>query len=268
MPIVSVRDLDLYYEIRGAGPRVLSISRTGGDLRRSPNAFEIPGAGAATLLAYDQRGLGRTSKPDVPYTLAGYADDAAALLDALGWESCPVLGVSFGGMVAQELALRHPERVERLVLACTTAGGPGGSSYPLHELQNLPPAQYARRIVPLLDTRRNADWQASHATQFDDLVARIAGSLSIGAEEPGNQSGARRQVQARAGHDTWARLPRLRMPVLVCGGHFDGLAPAASVRALYRQIPGARLEFFDAGHNFYVEDARAGSRIVAFLRGG
>ena len=267
MPSIRCGEVDVHYEIHGAGPRLLFIGGTGGDLRRKPNVFDSPLAGSFEVLSYDQRGLGQTLAPDRAYTMADYADDAAALLDALGWERCHVMGVSFGGMVAQELALRHPERVERLVLACTTAGGAGGSSYPLHELQNLPYAEYARRLVPLLDTRRDAAWQASHANEFDELVARIAASLSIGADEPGRQSGASRQLQARAGHDTWARLPGLRLPVLVCGGHFDGLAPAASVRALYRQIPGARLECFDAGHNFYVEDAGAGARIVAFLRG-
>ena len=73
--------------------------------------------------------------------MADFADDAAALLDAVGWDDCLVLGISFGGMVAQEVAIRHPERVRRLVLACTSAGGEGGASYPLHELVDLSPEE-------------------------------------------------------------------------------------------------------------------------------
>ena len=82
------------------------------------------------VVAHDQRGLGRSSIPAGPYTMAQYAADALGLLDAVGWSTCRVVGVSFGGMVAQELAVTAPERVERLALMCTSPGGAGGSSYP------------------------------------------------------------------------------------------------------------------------------------------
>src|SRR4030067_2326169 len=145
MPFITVRDLKMYYEIRGKGKHLLVISGTGGDLRRSPNIFEMPVAQHFEILAYDQRGLGQTAKPDIPYTMVDYADDANALLDALGWDHCLLMGISFGGMVAQEFALRYPQRVERLVLACTSSGGAGGGSFLLHELAELPIEKYVRR---------------------------------------------------------------------------------------------------------------------------
>src|SRR4030067_3143103 len=123
MPFVTVRDLKMYYEIRGKGPRLLVISGTGGDLRRSPRIFEMPSAQHLEILAYDQRGLGQTSRPDIPYSMIDYADDANALLEAVGWDCCLVMGISFGGMVVQEFALRYPHRAERLVLSSTTSGG-------------------------------------------------------------------------------------------------------------------------------------------------
>src|SRR4030065_1553835 len=138
MPFVTVRHLRMYYEIRGKGPRLLVISGTIGDLRRSPNIFDTPIAQHFEILAYDQRGLGQTSRPDIPYTMVDYADDANTLLDRVGWSHGLVMGISFGGMVAQEFALRYPHRVERLVLAFTSWGGAGGSSYPLHELAHPP----------------------------------------------------------------------------------------------------------------------------------
>ncbi len=101
MPFVDVRDLSVYYELHGTGPRVVWINGTGGDLRQNPARGTGPLEQHFEVLMYDQRGLGRTSKPDAPCTMADYADDAAALMDALGWERAHVLGVSFGGMVAR-----------------------------------------------------------------------------------------------------------------------------------------------------------------------
>src|SRR5579862_5540916 len=90
MPTAQIGALELYYERAGSGPPLLFISGTGSDLRNKPNVFDGPLAKSFDVLGYDQRGLGRSSKPDVDYTMADYADDAAALLDALGWASAKV----------------------------------------------------------------------------------------------------------------------------------------------------------------------------------
>ena len=267
MPFITVRDLRMYYEIRGTGPRLLSISGTGGDLRRSPNIFEMPIARNFEILGYDQRGLGRTTRLDIPYTMADYAEDANGLLDAMGWEDCMVLGISFGGMVAQELALRYPLRVKRLVLACTSSGGAGGASYPLHELAHLSTEDYARRLLQLADTRRDPSWQAANSVQFQALFDQILAGLRVGADEPGRRIGARRQLEARAHHDTYERLPALHMPVYICGGRYDGIATPPNLEALHQQIPGSCLELFEGGHLFYIQDPRAFDRIGAFLKG-
>ncbi|HEY7466367.1 MAG TPA: alpha/beta hydrolase [Dehalococcoidia bacterium] len=267
MPFASVRDLNVYYEIAGSGPRLLYISGTGGDLRGQPRVFDGPLPQSFEVLAYDQRGLGQTSKPDVAYTMADYADDAAALLDAMGWERCLVMGVSFGGMVAQELALRHPGRVQRLVLCCTSSGGPGGASYPLHELQHLSVEERAVFQISITDKRKDAAWQAANP----DAVRQAVDLALVGQKrreaEPGGVMGYKRQLEARAGHDTYDRLPSLRMPVFLAGGRFDGQAEPANMEALRDRIPGARLEFFEGGHGFTREDPRALERITAFLLG-
>jgi len=267
MPFVAVRDLQMYYEMRGTGPPLLIMSGTGGDLRCSPNIFEMSIAQHFEILAYDQRGLGQTSRPDSPYAMADYADDANALLDAVRWNRCLVMGISFGGMVAQEFALRYPHRIERLVLACTSSGGAGGASYPLHELADLPVEDYVRRVLQLSDTRRDAVWQAANPAQFQALLDQTLKGLQVGADEPGRHIGSRRQLEARARHNTYERLPTLRMPVYICGGRYDGIATPANLKAIQKQIPGARLELFEGGHLFFIQDPRAFDRMVAFLRG-
>jgi 3-oxoadipate enol-lactonase len=194
--------------------------------------------------------------------MAQYGDDAAALLDAVGWDTAMVVGVSFGGMVAQELTLRHPARVRRLVLACTSAGGAGGASYPLHELFDVDAGQQATQRMTLLDTRWDEQWQAANP----DMVRLITEGLGEqGRADAESTRGLRLQLEARSHHDTSPRLGAIACPTLVCGGRFDGIAPPANSEYLASRIPEARLELFDGGHLFFMQDATAWPAIVKFL---
>ena len=267
MPFVPVRDIRMYYEILGTGRRLLYIGGSGGDLRQKPSIFDSPLAHHFEILAYDQRGLGQTDKPDAPYTMADYAMDADGLLSAVGWDRCSVMGVSFGGMVAQELALRVPHRIDRLVLACTSSGGAGGDSYPLHELEELPTRERARLMVLRGDTRRDTVWQAVHPQRFERLVDQAEKTMKVGESEPGHKEGARRQMKARREHNTCARLPALKMPVFICGGRYDGIAPPSNLEAIQKRIPQSMLELFEGGHLFLLQDRKAFERIGTFLNG-
>ena len=269
MPWCDSNGVSLYYELEGAGDRLLCISGTGGDLRDRPRLTDGPLAESFQLLGYDQRGLGRSSVPPEASSMADFADDAAVLLDAVGWEDCLVLGVSFGGMVAQEVAIRHPERVRRLVLACTSAGGPGGSSFPLHELVGLEPEVRAARQMELLDTRWDDGWRAAHPEEVALIAARmLSGSGDPGSAGRGPGPGLANQLGARARHDTAARLGRIRCPTLVCAGRFDGVAPPANSQFLARAVPDARLALFEGGHLFLLQDGTALPAIIEFLREG
>src|SRR5262245_17213642 len=158
MPTVDLPGVQLQYELAGTpgAPRLLSMSGSGMDLRNKPRIHDAPElAERFEILAYDHRGLGR-SVPDDPHrlpTMADFAADAIGLLDHVGWPTCRVLGTSFGGMVAQELAVTAQERIERLALACTSPGGEGGSSSPLHLLADLPPDERVAQRVAWLDDR-------------------------------------------------------------------------------------------------------------------
>jgi 3-oxoadipate enol-lactonase len=252
--------ISLYYELAGTGERLLFISGTGADLRQSPRLTDGPNFTEFELLQYDQRGLGRSDVPAGPYTMADYANDAAALLDAVGWEEALVLGVSFGGMVAQELAIRHPGRVRRLVLACTSPGGAGGASYPLHELVGLEPEAALDQRLSLIDTRWDAAWREGHPETVAMLAERFTPRSSEGSTE-----GPSLQLEARRHHDTAGRLGQVRCPTLVCGGRYDGIAPPANSEFLAGGIPGAELEMFDGGHMFFLQDPAALPSIRRFL---
>jgi 3-oxoadipate enol-lactonase len=265
MPVAQLGDIELYYERSGQGARLLLISGTSGDLRVRAAMFRGPLCEAFDVLAYDQRGLGRSSKPDVPYSMADYADDAAALMDHVGWDSARVIGISFGGMVAQELALRHPRKVERVVLTCTSPGGAGGPSYPLQEFADLTGEARGRRLIPLSDTRRDEAWAKANPELFAEALAQIGTDPYAG--EPGRAMGARRQLEARAGHDTWERLPQISCPVMIAAGLYDGIALPQNQRNMASRIPGADLRFFDGGHVFFTQDPTAWPAIIDFLNG-
>jgi 3-oxoadipate enol-lactonase len=263
MPTARVRDIDIYWERRGEGDPLLFISGTGGDLRVKPNLFDGPIAKAFDVLAYDQRGLGRTSKPDADYSMADYGDDAAGLLDAIGWDRVKVIGVSFGGMVAQEFVLRHPDRVSRLVLACTSPGGPGGASFPFHTIDHLKGEERARHLIPVSDTRHDAAWATANPDAYAQMIALAAADPYAG--EPERAMGAWRQIVARSHHDTWDRLHEITCPVMIAAGRYDGIALPKTQENMASRIPNARLDFFEGGHLFMIQDRAAYPAIIDFL---
>jgi pimeloyl-ACP methyl ester carboxylesterase len=161
MPVDHVNGVELYWEQRGSGPRLLFCNGSGTTLQAVGPLLDLV-AERSDLLAWDYRGLGRSGLVTDPYTVADLAADAAGLLQIAGWDGCRVLGVSFGGMVAQEFAVTYPGRVECLALACTSAGGAGGSSYPLHQLSGLPAQERAAAQLKLADSRWDERWLQAH----------------------------------------------------------------------------------------------------------
>jgi 3-oxoadipate enol-lactonase len=256
----SLPGVDLYYELAGSGPRLLFVNGTGTDLRRAPSPFSWPFAADFELVAYDHRGLGRSepTEPDRQPAMADFALDALGLCDHLGWTTFSVLGISFGGMVAQEIAIRGAGRIERLVLACTSSGGAGGASHPLQETFRLDPEARAERMPALMDTRAATDPAVG-----ERLRAWMRAAAAAGDGEPA--PGLVRQLEARRLHDTYDRLDRIRTPTLVAAGRYDGIAPLANSEAIASRIPGARLEVFEGGHAFFFDDPAAWPAISAFL---
>lgn len=263
MPFIDLEGLPFYFERLGSGERLLFIGGTGGDLRRPETRLFGPLPRHFDLLTYDQRGLGQSAKPDISYRMADYADDAAHLMDAMGWEQAHVVGISFGGMVAQELVLRHREKVRKLILCCTAPGGAGGSSFAYHKLRPMSADEMAALKVRITDIRHDDVWAHEHPEKYRVLHALAAADPF--AHEPGHVEGAQRQIEARAGHDVWDRLPSITCPVLVMGGRYDGIVPLETVSRLASRIPGAKLEIFEGGHLFMLDAPRAFQEMTAFL---
>lgn len=263
MAWIEANGIRIWCERAGTGSPLLVITGTGGDLRKAPNILASPLAKRFETVAYDQRGLGQTDKPDGPYSMADYAADAIGVMDALGWSAAHVVGISFGGMVAQEVAIRRPDRVSRLVLCCTSPGGEGGASYPLHELQDLEPEARARRMVAISDTRNDDAWAAAHPERHAMLVAMAMNEPY--AHEPRFALGRRLQLEARSRHDTWDRLGDIRAPTLISAGRYDGLALPETQSRMATRIPDATLKFYEGGHLYLMQDPQGFADIAAFL---
>jgi pimeloyl-ACP methyl ester carboxylesterase len=261
MPMVALNGIDIYYERSGSGPRLLFLNGSGASLARSRVMID-PYAAHFDLAAHDQRGLGQTSVPPGPYTMGDYAADAAAFMDHLGWERCRVIGVSFGGMVAQELAVTWPERIERLALVCTSPGG-DHASYPLHRLAGLEAGERQAAMLGLLDTRFTPDWLAAH--QGDRQLVEGLASMGAVTKTHDQLRGEREQLLARSHHDVVDRLDRITATTLVASGRYDGIAPLANGEAIAARIPGAELRVYEGGHVFMVQDPRAHFELIAFL---
>lgn len=265
MQTTNVPGFRMEYETHGGGPPLLLINGLGSD--RSEWLFQLPEFSTRFLvITFDNRGAGGSDAPPGPYSTPQMADDAAALLAHLGAGRAHVLGVSLGGMIAQEVALRHPERVDRLVLACTTPGGEGSLrptaevlwSFALSPGGDLEEA--VRRVVPLLYTEK---YRRDHPREIEEFVKRrLARPVSA-------QSHAW-QFAAAVGHAAWDRLGEIRAPTLVITGDADRVVPPENSRRIARRIPGAKLVVLPgAPHRLFAENAEGFNReVVSFLLSG
>jgi pimeloyl-ACP methyl ester carboxylesterase len=263
MPQATVGSITLFYERAGRGSAVVLIPGLGGDhfLWR----HQVPHLAAQfDVIAPDLRGAGQSSAPDEPYSMAMFADDLAGLLDVLGIARAHVVGASMGGFVAQEFALRYPERLDRLVLCCTSLGGP-------HSLP-IPPETVAvltqRTGDPRVDLERFLAYSTSEhyrTAHADDIEAHIAWRVA----HPQPLYAYHRQLAAAAAHDALDRLGAIQAPTLICHGTADRIIPVGNAHMLAERIPGARLHLFEGGsHQFFWEHADAFNRIVIeFLTG-
>ncbi len=190
------------------------------------------------VIVFDPRNIGRSTQRDEPYSLAAEAEDMAAVLDAAGYGQAWVYGRSRGGMLAQEFALRFPDRVRGLVLEGTSDNGPSavGPGRRVQEALQLVPGMSKEEIF----ARQNEAMAAPGWRERDpEAFARL---LETDLQSPPRRFAVLRQQEAMAGWSACGRLHLLRCPVLVICGEADEMVPPENSRHLAAEIPGARLE--------------------------
>jgi pimeloyl-ACP methyl ester carboxylesterase len=265
MPYTEAPGFRQYFEEHGGGFPLLMINGLGSDhlewLHQLP-AF----APHFRVVLFDNRGTGKSAVPPGPYTTAQMADDAAALLRFLEIERAHVLGVSLGGMIAQEVALRHPDLVEGLVLACTGPGGTlsvrpsPGALAAFATAKGDDPEGELRRMIPFLYT------DACMRDRPEEIEAFIRRRM----ENPTPPKGYLAQLAAAVAHDASGRLENIRARTLVITGDGDRLVDMENSSRIAGRIPGAKLVVLPgAPHRLFAEYPDAFNReVLRFLNPG
>jgi len=263
----TINGIRIHYNEMGEGDPLLLIMGFGmpGDAWLG----SLPFLQGFRAIYFDNRGTGLSDKPQGPHTITQMADDAAGLLDHLGIASAHVYGVSMGGMIAQELALRHPSKVRRLVLGCTMCGGEHSTMAEPQVIEELIDvvrsmgkgdiAGWVDRQLPLLFTR---EWLAANPGVREMLIM-MAPMLP-----PTPPETAQYAMEGLFAWTTYDRLRQIKAPTLVLHGDQDVLIPVSNAYTLAEQIPGAKLKIIPgAGHGYPAQDpVGVHQTVVEFLR--
>lgn len=260
MPLIRAGDVQLDCERLGEGPPLLLIMGMSGTRHHWGQPFLELLAADFEVIAYDHRGVGASSRVEGHFTIADLANDAAALLGALEIDSAHVLGISMGGMVAQELAIANPDLVRTLVLGCTYCGGPESA---------LAGPETTRMLRDALITRDReqmvrAFWQVNVSASFAANQAAATTFMEIGMSKGVASVVVMEQMRALAAHDTTARLGEIAAPTLIVHGSADLMLPVQNAYVIAGLMPKARLELMEGvGHLFFWERPEQAAALVS-----
>ena len=263
MERATINGVEIAYELRGGGEPIVMIHGAQGD-QSMFNGMASDFAGEYRVLTFDQRGSGLSGKPDMPYSIAMLADDTAALMDHLGIARAHIIGVSMGGMIAQEFALRHPQKVRSLVLGCTTAGGPksvrlgGAALTSAYSTAAMTPEARGKALAEAAFTK-------GYLEQHPEVIASMIESRR---SRPIDNSAFPHRMKAAQEHNTYDRLGEIRSPTLVITGKDDALISWENSRILADCINGAEQVILEpAGHCFWMEQPKQSHAAIAgFIR--
>ena len=268
MPYVKAKDgVDIYYEVSGQGTPFLFLSETACD-GAVWNIYQTPEFSRDhQVITFDYRGTGLSGKLSVKYSTEAFADDAAAVLDHLGIEGAVVCGHSMGGRVAQLLALNHPRKVSKLILASSGAAHPGDKGIPLRIAKEMVEWGYEKYVR---DHTIVVGWTEIYARNHINLIERY---LQVRMANLCPVEFYFRHVLARQEHDTSARLQDIKVPTLILVGdddHFvvSDLSHRAGADILAKGIPNSKLVLLPGERHsyFYTEPAKVHGIIREFLK--
>jgi 3-oxoadipate enol-lactonase len=259
MPKVELPGTELHYERAGAGEPLLVIQGMSANHMAWGRPFSVLLEESFEVISFDNRGMGLSRRVTEAFSIAEMAGDTAALLEALEIESAHVLGISMGGMIAQELALAHPEKLRSLTLGCTYCGGEGS--------QLMDPADFQGLVEAMASGSQDKVFRAMYAlnlsAEFRAEESRYADFTEMAAALPAPRETIGLQIQAIAAHDTSARLPDIDTSTLVIHGTVDRVLGYPNGPRVASLVPGARLETFeDVGHMFWWEQPERSAELI------
>ena len=259
MPTVVVQGTELHYERAGAGEPLLLIQGMSGTYVSWGDPFKGALEESFDVVAFDNRGIGLSPRTEDPFSIVELAADTAGLLDELGIESAHVVGISMGGMIAQELALAHPERLRSLTLGCTYCGGEGSRLMPAENAQKLAEAiQSGDREKAI-----RASYEVNLSPGFRAEESNYAAFHKMATTVPAAKRTIELQVQAIFGHDTSGRLDEIAIPTLIIHGTLDGVLPFTNGEQIAALLPHARFEVLeDVGHMFWWEQPQRSAELI------
>jgi 3-oxoadipate enol-lactonase len=260
MSKVQVKDIEIAYSVEGSGEPVMLI----GGFTMVKESWRLQVEGLMKdfkIVTFDNRGVGETTVPTEPFTIADMATDTVGLMDALGIDSAHIFGVSMGGLIAQILALDYSDRVKKIALGCTTHGG-RHAVQPAKDVMDvlakasdatIPAEEGIRMRVPIIFSQRFIREEPERLEEF------IQSSLQFMP----TPEGAAGQMGALSIFNVKRRLGEIQCPVLVIAGSDDRMMPPENSRLLYEGIAGAELYMVDgAGHSFHFEKADEVNRVL------
>lgn len=258
MSTVHVNGIDIFYEQHGAGPDLLLIMGLGA--HSGAWALNVPELSKHyRVTVFDNRGSGRTGAPDEPYSMCGMAADTAGLMTAIGIERAHIVGASMGGMIAQELAINFPDRIDRLVIACSQMIASELRRKVSMAQRALWEAGLPRDVVSAIQM----PWGSTPGVLQDESLPLAALALQATDPYPIAKHAYLRQLDATLAHDTVDRLHRISAPSLVLVGSEDILTPPGESAAIAQRIPGSELRILPrGGHGFTGEYAPQFNRAV------
>jgi 3-oxoadipate enol-lactonase len=259
MPSVDASGTELHYLRAGEGEPMLLIQGMSATHLAWGRPFLDELERSFDTIVFDNRGMGLSGRAELPFTIAGLATDTVGLLDALELKSVHLVGISMGGMIAQELALAHPERIRTLTIGASYCGGPEGTLMAPEDLRMLTAAYASGEAEQVF----RAMWEINLSPGFRADDSRFAAFTEMGSALPAPQPVVLQQMRACGAHDTHERLGQIDLPTLVIHGDVDRLLGYANGRQIAALIPGARLETLEGvGHMFWWEQPQHSAELI------